>query len=134
MKNPKIKTVLQANSYKATSYCRNHSVNMDRPNNEGGDNSAATPIEMLLSAIAGCVSMTLKFFADRNNLDLGEITVNVKQSSSLNAKGLVSTIVEEISFENSITDIERTMLLSAAKECPVVKMLKTKTNIKTNIL
>jgi putative redox protein len=107
---------------------------MNRPLNEGGNDSAATPIEMLLTAIGGCVSMTLKVFADKNNLNLGQISVNVRHTNVLNTNGLVSTITEDILFENSITEYERIMLLNAAKECPVVKMLKSETKIKTNIL
>ncbi len=134
MKNPSVKTRLHSNTYNAISYCRNHLVHMNRPLNEGGNDSAATPIEMLLTAIGGCVSMTLKVFADKNNLNLGEISVNVRHANVLNTNGLVSTITEDISFENSITEYERIMLLNAAKECPVVKMLKSETKIKTNIL
>ncbi len=134
MKNPETKIILQPNSYNATAYCRTHSVNMNRPVNEGGDDSAATPIELLLSAIGGCVSMTLKHYALRNNIDLGEITVDVSQSNSLNRNGLTSTIVEHISFEKSVTKAQKILLHNAAKECPVVKMLKTETNIITNII
>ena len=134
MKNPKIKTVLKSNSYRVVSSCRNHSVEMNRPINEGGDDSASTPIEMLLSAIGGCVSMTLKFFADKNNINLGEITVNVKQSNKLVNSGLVSVIEEDISFGNKVTKDQEIMLYKAAQQCPVVKMLKTETSIITNIL
>ena len=134
MKNQSVKTILYSNTFNAKSYCRNHLVHMNRPLNEGGNDSAATPIELLLTAIGGCVSMTLKVFADKNNLNLGQINVNVRHANVLNTNGLVSTITEDISFENSITEYERIMLLNAAKECPVVKMLKSETKIKTNIL
>jgi putative redox protein len=134
MKNPSSKTILSKDSFKAKNYSRGHEMYMDRPFNEEGQDTAATPIEYLLAAIGGCVSMTLRVFANKMDWDLGEITVNVNQKNKLTSVGLVTTLKEEISFEKEISEEQREKLLVAASECPVVKLLKKETIIESIIV
>jgi putative redox protein len=134
MKNPSSKTTLSKDSFKAKNYSRRHEMYMDRPFNEAGEDTAATPIEYLLAAIGGCVSMTLRVFANKMDWDLGEITVNINQKNKLTSVGLVTTLKEEISFEKEISEEQREKLLVAASECPVVKLLKKETIIESIIV
>ena len=134
MKNPNSKTILSHDSFKAKNYSRDHEMFMDRPINEGGNDSSATPIEYLLAAIGGCVSMTLRVFAKKNKFDLGEITVNVSHKNKLTSTGLVTLLTEEISFEKEISQEQKEILLIAAGECPVIQLLKKETIIKSIIV
>lgn len=134
MKNPTSKTILSADSYKAIAFSRGHEMNMDRPFEDNGNNTSATPIEYLLAAIGGCVSMTLRVFANKEGWNLGEITVNVIQKNKLTSNGLSTSLIEEISFENEITQQQHEKLLIIAGKCPVVQLLKNETNIKSIIL
>jgi len=134
VKNATSKTVLSSNSYNAITYARGHEMTMNRPFEDGGDNTSATPIEYMLAAIGGCVSMTLRVFANKNGWDLGEITVNVAQKNKLTSSGLITSLIEEISFEKEITEEQNEKLLLIAGKCPVVQLLKKETNIKTVIL
>jgi len=128
------KTKLSGDSYKATSVSRGHEMNMDRPIEEGGNNTSATPIEYLLTAIGGCVSMTLRVFANQKGWDLGEITVNVTQKNKLTSSGLITSLLEEISFENDITQEQEEKLLVMAGKCSVAQLVKKETNIKSIII
>lgn len=134
MKKYSSKTILSSNSFRATSYARNYKISLDRPEKEGGNETAATPVEYLLTAIGGCVSMTLRVYANNNNWDLGQISVNVCQKSKLTQIGLETTIIEEISFSNEISESQKKELLTVAGECPVVKLLKNNTKIESIIL
>lgn len=134
MKNPASKTILSSDSYEAIAFSRTHEINMDRPFEDNGNNTSATPIECLLAAIGGCVSMTLRVFAHKEKWDLGEITVNVIQKNKLTSSGLITSLIEEISFEKEITQEQHEKLLIIAGKCPVVQLLKNETNIKSIIL
>lgn len=134
MKNTSSKTILSGNGYDAISYVREHELTMNRPFEDGGNDSSATPIECLLAALGGCVSMTLRVFANKKRWSLGEITVSIKQKHKLNSEGLTTWLEEEISFENNITKNQREELLVAAEKCPVAQLLKNNSTIKTNIL
>ena len=121
--------VLTNKNYLAEAKMRNHFVVTDVPVTDGGEDSAPTPVEYLLTAIGSCVAVTLRMYAARRNWDVGEITVNVFQHKD----GLGSYLTEEISFENDITEDQRKRLLVFAGKCPVARMIKGETRIKSII-
>ncbi|WP_043706934.1 OsmC family protein [Tenacibaculum ovolyticum] len=127
------KVVLTNRNYLAEAKMRNHFAVLDEPVDRGGDNNGPTPVEYLLTAIGGCVSMTLRMYAERKKWDVGEITVNVTQKEELTPDGIKKSLTEEISFEKEITEVQKTKLLEIAGKCPVAKMVKGETEIRTSI-
>ncbi|WP_299064787.1 OsmC family protein [uncultured Polaribacter sp.] len=123
------KVVLSNKKYLAEAKMRNHFATIDEPVSYGGDDNGPTPVEYLLTAIGGCVSITLRMYAERKGWDVGEITVNVSQIKD--KKG--SHLSEEISFEKEISEDQRKRLLVIAGKCPVAKMVKGETEIVTSI-
>lgn len=119
--------------YVAEAKMRNHFAVIDEPLDAGGGDSAPTPVEYLLTAIGGCVSITLRMYAERKGWDLGEIKVKVHQKEELTSEGIKKTLVEEISFEKSITKEQKEKLLEIAGKCPVAKMVKGETSILSSI-
>lgn len=122
-------TVLTNKNYVAESKIRNHFVVTDVPVSDGGEDTAPTPVEYLLTAIGGCVAITLRMYAARRSWDVGEITVNVFQLKDEQG----SYLTEEISFENDITEDQRKRLLVFAGKCPVARMVKGETRIESII-
>ncbi|MDB9732415.1 OsmC family protein [Polaribacter sp.] len=121
--------ILTNKNYLAEAKVRNHFVITDVPISDGGEDTAPTPVEYLLTAIGGCVAITLRMYAARRSWDVGEITVNVFQNKD--AQG--SYLTEEISFENDITEDQRKRLLVFAGKCPVARMVKGETRIESLI-
>ena len=122
-------TVLTNKNYVAESKIRNHFVVTDVLVSDGGEDTAPTPVEYLLTAIGGCVAITLRMYAARRSWDVGEITVNVFQLKDEQG----SYLTEEISFENDITEDQRKRLLMFAGKCPVARMVKGETRIESLI-
>jgi len=122
--------VLTNKNYLAEAKIRNHYVVTDVPFSDGGEDTAPTPVEYLLTAIGGCVAITLRMYAARRNWDVGEITVNVFQLKD----ELGSYLTEEISFEKKITEDQRKRLLVFVGKCPVAKMVKGETRIESKII
>jgi len=127
------KVVLTNRNYLAEAKMRNHFAVLDEPVDRGGDNNGPTPVEYLLTAIGGCVSMTLRMYAERKKWDVGEVTVNVIQKEELTSEGIKKSLIEEISFEKEITEAQKTKLLEIAGKCPVAKMVKGETEILSSI-
>ena len=125
----KSEVVLKNKNYLTEVKTRNHFLTMDQSVASGGDDSGATPVEFLLTAIGGCVAMTLRTYAERRGWELGEISVNVGQHQDENGNYLT----EEISFEKEITEEQRKKLLVFAGKCPVAKMVKGETKIVSSI-
>jgi putative redox protein len=125
----KSEVVLSNKNYLAEAKMRNHFAVIDEPTAAGGDDNAPTPVEYLLTAIGGCVAITLRMYAERKGWDVGKIRVNVSQEKNENE----SFLKEEISFEKEITEDQRKRLLVIAGKCPVAKMVKGETNIESEI-
>ena len=121
--------ILTNKNYLAEAKVRNHFVVTDVPFSDGGEDTAPTPVEYLLTAIGGCVAITLRMYAARRSWDVGEITVNVFQLKDEQG----SYLTEEISFENDITEDQRKRLLVFAGKCPVARMVKGETRIESLI-
>jgi putative redox protein len=122
--------VLTTKNYLAKAKIRSHFLATDVPVSDGGADAGPTPVEYLLTAIGGCVAVTLRMYAARRNWSVGEITVNVFQLKDENGVYLS----EEISFEKEITDDQRKRLLVFAAKCPVAKMVKGETRIESKII
>jgi putative redox protein len=128
MENAKV--VLTTKNYLAETKIRDHFVITDTTIAKGGLDSGPTPVEYLLIAIGGCVSITLRMYAARRNWDVGEIKVHVFQLKDENG----AYLREEISFEKEITEDQRKRLLVFAAKCPVAKMVKGETRIESKII
>ena len=129
-KNQNAEVVLTNKNYIAEAKTRNHFLTMDQTVASGGDNSGPTPVEYLLAAIGGCVSITLRVYAERRGWDVGKIKVNVFQLKDESG----TYLKEEISFEKEISEDQRKKMLVFAAKCPVAKMVKGQTRIESKIL
>jgi putative redox protein len=129
-KNQNAEVVLTNKNYLAEAKTRNHFLTMDQTVASGGDNSGPTPVEYLLAAIGGCVSITLRVYADRRGWDVGKIKVNVSQLKDESG----TYLTEEISFEKEISEEQRKKMLVFAAKCPVAKMVKGQTRIESKII
>ena len=125
--------ILTNKNYLAEVKTRNHFLTIDEPVASGGDDNGPTPVEYLLTAIGGCVSITLRMYAERKGWDVGRITVNVFQKEKQTSNGIKKWLEEDISFENEITEDQRKRLLVIAGKCPVAKMVKGETEIVSSI-
>ena len=125
--------VLSNKNYLAEAKTRNHFLTIDEPVALGGDDNGPTPVEYLLTAIGGCVSITLRMYAERKGWDVGKITVIVSQKEEQTSEGIKKSLVEEISFSKEITEDQRKRLLVIAGKCPVAKMVKGETEIMSSI-
>ena len=134
MSNTKNAQVILTNkNYLAEAKTRNHFLMMDEPVVSGGDDNGPTPVEYLLTAVGGCVAITLRMYAERKGWDIGKITVNVSQKEAVTSEGLKKWLEEDISFEKEITEDQRKRLLVIAGKCPVAKMVKGETEIRSSI-
>jgi putative redox protein len=100
----------------------------DEPESLGGQNKGFNPYELLASSLGMCTAATLKMYADRKELNLGKIEVNVELEHK------TATFKKSISFENKdITEKDLKRLMAIAEACPVNKLLSNEILIETNL-
>jgi putative redox protein len=115
-----------------------HRFVLDEPLAAGGTDEGPTPYDMLASALGGCTSMTLVFYARRENLPLEGVDVTVthdRQSAKdcvdcTTQKGFIHRFQVAIRLHGPLlTDEQRHHLLEVAGRCPVKKTLSSEIRI-----
>ena len=95
----------------------------DTTKNKGGGESGFRPHELLEAAVANCMNMTLRMYADKHSIPLSEVSTTVKLDRS-NPEEAVFEYTIELSGPLSVSDRQR--LIEAVKSCPVRQTLSKK--------
>ena len=74
------------------------------------------PHELLAAALACCINIALRMYADRHTLPLSGVTLNRTDPEEV-------TFEYEIEFRGPLSEEDRGRLLEAAKSCPVRRTL-----------
>ena len=94
---------------------------------KGGEDTGATPHELLLAALGSCTAMTLKVYAGRKGWPLRDVHVLL---NAVNADGAY-VISRQVTMDGDLDAEQRQRLLEIADKCPVHKTLSGSITIKT---
>lgn len=111
---------------------RGHAFAADEPADVGGADTAPTPYELLLGALAACTAMTVRMYADRKGWPLRAITVRMRpvRAHAADCERCETEPVgagrleREVAFAGELTDEQRARLLHIADRCPVKQTLE----------
>lgn len=114
---------LPEGGYKGTINARGFALTLDEPENQGGTNQGMTPMDALASALAGCIGITLRMYADRKEWKTGEIFVEIYSIKNDNNE---LEFHKNISFENDekLTKEQKQRLYEISSKCPVSKVIQ----------
>lgn len=116
-------------------YGENQTLMIDEPKDAGGDGAGPDPYTLLLSALGGCISMTVTLYARRKGWPLERVTVRLRQGRihakdctecAESTEGFVHRIERSVTVEGDLTDEQRARLQEIAHKCPVHKTLTSK--------
>src|SRR4051812_23255438 len=96
-----------------------HAVVVDEPGCLGGTDSAPSPYQLLGAALASCVLLTMRMYADRKGWELGDTTVDV----CLDRDDDPTTATVTLRLSDALSDDQRERLQRVARACPVSKTL-----------
>ncbi len=111
---------------------------LDEPVSLGGNNQGPTPVQSVYAALAGCICMTLRMYADGKKMPLEQIYVTVKaekkpveddddrfrDNPEMIDKGKVRFIHADVQVTGDLSPENIKKLDVIAGKCPVHKMLK----------
>lgn len=97
-----------------------HEVICDSPLERGGKDAGFAPPELIEVALAACINITVRKFADSRNIKLTDAIVKVTMNKDDPNKVFIK---EEVEFVGELTDRERKTLMQVAKQCTVAKTL-----------
>ena len=102
----------------------NHELFTDLPKSLGGDDSAPSPHDYFDAALASCKALTLKLYAQKKDMPLTGVTVEVTHDAAEEQKGKY-TLNVKLTLKGVLTDEQRDELHRVADRCPVHKLMTT---------
>ena len=124
--------VLHLENYQHEATARGHSVILDEPEGQGGDDRGMTPYEHLLAALGGCTAMTLRMYAQRKKWALEDVTVELRHeqvhaedcAKCESRDGKLAVIWRRIEITGDLDDEQQKRLREIAARCPVHRTLE----------
>ena len=104
-----------------------HAIRSDEEAEEDGDDTGATPHELLLAALGSCTAMTLRVYAERKGWPLEDVRVTL---NGVNGEGGY-VITRQVAIHGNLDAEQRQRLLEIADKCPVHRTLMGEITINT---
>ena len=97
-----------------------HLAFSDTTIDKGGSNSGFRPHELLEAAVASCMNMHIRMYAENHKMDVSDVKTEV----SLNRNDPEFCIFEyKVEIDGKLTGLEKEKLLQVVQSCPVKKTL-----------
>lgn len=96
----------------------------DLPKTIGGESSAPSPHDYFDAALGACKALTVKLYAQKKDIPLTGVTVEVKHDASEEQQGKYALHVK-LTLKGVLTDAQRDELHRVADKCPVHKLMTT---------
>ena len=116
---------------------RGHTTNFDVSTEQGGDNSAPTPKEILLNAMCACSGMDVVSFAKKMRLEFSSVRIEATAEKTHTIPSYFSTVHMRYHLESGNPDREKVIRLiglSMTKYCGVSYMVSKTTEITYEII
>jgi putative redox protein len=118
--------------YRTAINIRQHTIIADEPIQDGGSDTGATPMEILLGTAGACIAVTTRAYAQRHGWPLETVSVElemkrIKREEYPAYSGdapFIHEIQEHITLEGDLTEEQRERLLAVARKCPVHQTLE----------
>jgi putative redox protein len=124
-----VTAIIGTDKYRTELTTENKTFAADEPGELGGADTAPSPPEYLMSALASCTAITLRMYADRKKLDVRKIKVQVAYAK----QEFKSVFTAEVSYEGKMEADQEKRFLDIAKMCPVHKILSNPIEIETRL-
>lgn len=123
-------TELDQQNYLTKVYADGHFIYTDEPAELGGSDGGMTPGALLLASLGSCTAITLKMYADRKEITLGQIRIHLTicREEDMDATTVISRKIE---FGGDLSAEIQSRLLQIADKCPIHKMLSNPIQIDT---
>lgn len=104
---------------------RTHDLIADEPPGLGGADRGPTPYELLCAALASCTAITVRMVADRKQIPLTSVEMEVDHAKVAPEGGgdKMDVFTRRITLHGDLSDDQRAYLMDIADKCPVHRTL-----------
>jgi putative redox protein len=118
-----------------------HILRADEPLASGGDDSGASPYDLLLAGLGACTSMTVRMYAEQKKWPLERVRVDLRHEKIHAADcaecetkdGRIDRIERVLTLEGTLDEAQRQRLLEIANKCPVHRTLHAEVWVATTL-
>ena len=114
-------TAHQLGSYRHSIRVRDHELNADEPLDQGGQDSAPSPQELLAASLASCTAITVEMYAARKRWDLTGVEVDVQYTPA--ERGCPTRFEIVLRLPEGMDPDQAERLRVVAAKCPVHRTL-----------
>jgi putative redox protein len=100
---------------------RHHHLAVDEPEDQGGDDTAPSPQELLAASLASCTAVTLEMYAQRKGWDIGYVEVECEYTPAERGCPTKFDLIMRLPENASDEQVERLKVIAA--KCPVHRTL-----------
>ena len=100
---------------------RQHRFNVDEPVDQGGDDAAPSPQELLAASLASCTAVTMEMYADRKGWNLAGVEVECEFTPA--ERGCPTKFTITLRLPSDLTEEQAQRLKVIATKCPVHRTL-----------
>jgi len=114
-------TSTRAGTFRQTVKVRDHSLTVDEPTDQGGEDTGPSPQELLAASLASCTAITMEMYAQRKGWDVGGVEVACDYTPA--ERGCPTRFELIMRFPENLSDemVERLRVIAA--KCPVHRTL-----------
>jgi putative redox protein len=102
---------------------RAHRLLADEPEENGGEDSAPSPQELLAASLASCTAITIEMYASRKGWDVGDLAVDVNYEPA--QRGSPTRFSMDVRLPKELSEEQRERLMQIAAKCPVHRTLES---------
>lgn len=122
-----VRTAIGVTPYAVTATAGRHTLTLDEPTSRGGADAGPSPYDALLAALGACSAITLRMYADRKQLAIRSLEVEL----SFHKEGARNVIQRVVRLDADLTPEQRARFADIVERTPVTLTLKAGSDIRT---